>query len=75
MTKYQCPVCSKRACDSEKTLSLAKLTSSNESQADVIIKCQCCKNTLAVNVTQNTFIIEHISPLERTESNTPKLRT
>ena len=75
MTKYQCPVCSKRVCDSAKTLSLAKLSSSNEAQADVIIKCQCCKSTLAVNVTQNTFIIEHISPLERTESNTPKLRT
>ena len=75
MTKYQCPICNKRACDSEKPLSLAKLTSSNETQADVIIKCQCCKSTLAVNVTQNTFIIEHISPLERTESNTPTLRT
>ena len=62
MTKYQCPVCSKRACDSEKPLSLAKLTSSNETQADVIIKCQCCKNTLAVNVTPNLFIIEHITP-------------
>ena len=75
MTKYQCPICSKRACDSEKSLSLAKLTSTNETQADVIIKCQCCKSTLAVNVTQNTFIIEHIRPSERTESNTPKLRT
>ena len=29
MTKYQCPICSKRACDSEKPLLLAKLTSSN----------------------------------------------
>lgn len=75
MTKYQCPVCNKRACDSAKTLSLAKLSSSNETQADVIIKCQCCKSTLAVNVTQNTLIIEHISPMERTESNTPKLST
>ena len=60
MTKYQCPICNKRACDSEKPLSLAKLTSSNENQADVIIKCQCCKSTLAVNVTQDTFYIEHI---------------
>ena len=75
MTKYQCPVCSKRACDSAKTLSLAKLSSSNETQADVIIKCQCCKSALAVNVTQNTFIIEHASPLESMESNTSKLRT
>lgn len=62
MTKYQCPVCSKRACDSEKTLSLAKLTSSNETQADVIIKCQCCKSTLAVNVTQESFIVGFMSP-------------
>ena len=62
MTKYQCPVCSKRACDSEKTLSLAKLTPSNETQADVIIKCQCCKSTLAVNVTQESFIVGFMSP-------------
>ena len=62
MTKYQCPICSKRACDSNKHLSLAKLSASNENEADIIIKCQCCKNTLAVNVTQETFIIEHISP-------------
>lgn len=69
MTKYQCPVCSKRACDSAKTLSLAKLSSSNEAQADVIIKCQCCKSTLAVNVTQNFLIIEHMRPTQRTQQN------
>lgn len=69
MTKYQCPICSKRACDSEKTLSLAKLTSSNETQADVIIKCQCCKSTLAVNVAQTFFAIEHMSPPPRATPN------
>ena len=69
MTKYQCPVCSKRACDSEKPLSLAKLTSSNESQADVIIKCQCCKSTLAVNVAQDFFVVEHMSTPQRTHPN------
>ena len=69
MTKYQCPVCSKRACDSAKTLSLAKLSSSNETQADVIIKCQCCKSTLAVNVAQDFFVIEHMSPPQRTQQN------
>lgn len=69
MTKYQCPVCSKRACDSAKTLSLAKLSSSNETQADVIIKCQCCKSTLAVNVTQDFLIIEHMRPTQRTQQN------
>lgn len=69
MTKYQCPVCSKRACDSAKTLSLAKLSSSNETLADVIIKCQCCKSTLAVNVAQDFFAIEHMSPPQRTTPN------
>ncbi len=62
MTKYQCPVCSKRACDSAKSLTLAKLSTSNEEQADVIIKCQCCKSTLAVNVTPVTFNIDHKIP-------------
>lgn len=69
MTKYQCPVCSKRACDSAKTISLAKLSSSNETQADVIIKCQCCKSTLAVNVIQDFLIIEHMHPTQRTQQN------
>ena len=67
MTKYQCPVCGKRACDSAKSLSLAKLSSNNESQADIIIKCQCCKNTLAVNVTQNTFIVKQLNSSENTK--------
>ncbi len=62
MTKYQCPVCNKRACDSAKSLALAKLSTSNEEQADVIIKCQCCKSTLAVNVNQTTLVIEHTVP-------------
>ena len=62
MTKYQCPVCHKRACDSSKHLLLAKLSKSNESKADVIIKCQSCKNTLAVKVTKDTFVIEHMNP-------------
>jgi len=69
MTKYQCPVCSKRVCDSEKTLLLAKLSSSNETHADVIIKCQCCKSTLAVNVTQDLLMIEHMRPPRRTQQN------
>ena len=64
MTKYQCPACGKRACDSAKSLSLAKLSSDNESQADIIIKCQCCKSTLAVNVTQNTFIVKQLNSSE-----------
>ena len=60
MNKYPCPVCNRRACDSSKHLSITKLSESNERQADIIIKCQNCKNTLAVNVAQST-IIEHMS--------------
>lgn len=62
MTKYPCPVCNKRACDSNKTLKLAKLSKGNENKADVVIKCQNCKNTLAVKVTKDKFVIEQISP-------------
>lgn len=69
MTRYQCPVCSKRACDSAKSLLLAKLTSSNETQADVIIKCRCCKSTLAVNVTQDFLFVEHMRSPGRTNPN------
>lgn len=68
MTKYQCPICSKRACDSNKLLSLAKLSQSNENEADIIIKCQCCKNTIAINVTQETFTMEYMSPRKETTS-------
>lgn len=62
MTQYPCPICNKRACDSSKHLLLAKLSKSNEHKADIIIKCQNCKNALAVKVTKDTFVIEQISP-------------
>lgn len=62
MIKYPCPICNKRACDSNKTLKLAKLSKSNENKADVIIKCQNCKNTLAVKVNKDMFVIEQMSP-------------
>ena len=62
MNQYPCPVCHKRACDSSKTLKLAKLSKSNESKADVIIKCQNCKNSLAVKVSKDTFAIEQMNP-------------
>lgn len=65
MNKYPCPVCSKRACDSNKILSLAKLSRSNEAEADVIIKCQNCKNTLAVIVTVDTVVIEQMSTIKQ----------
>ena len=60
MTKYQCPICNKRACDSNKVLSLSKLSKNNESIADVVIKCQNCKNILAVKVTKDTFVAEQM---------------
>ncbi len=50
MKKYTCPICNKRACDSEKELILTKLSSETESDADMIIKCHVCKNTLAIRV-------------------------
>ncbi len=62
MTKYPCPICSKRACDSTKALSLAKLSRSNENTADIIIKCQNCKNELAVKVIKEASVREHMRP-------------
>ena len=56
MTKYRCPICNKRACDSNKRLSLARLSASNLDSADVFIKCQSCKNTLAVTVDEKRFM-------------------
>ena len=61
MTQYHCPVCNKRACDSYKMLELYKLSNSNETSADIIIKCKNCKNTLAVKVIKETFVIEQMN--------------
>ena len=61
--KYPCPICNRRACDSCKTLSLAKLSKSNEYKADIIIKCHNCKTSLAVKVTKDSFAIEQMGPL------------
>ena len=58
--KYPCPICNRRACDSCKTLHLTRLSQSNENSADVIIKCNNCKTTLAVNVTKGTLITEEL---------------
>lgn len=62
MKKYLCPICNKRACDSGKTLTLSKFTNGSEGNADIVIKCQNCKNTLAVNVTQQPFLIDCMGP-------------
>lgn len=61
MIKYPCPICNKRACDSNKILSLAKLSKNNEDTADIIIKCQNCKNVLAVKVNKNSFMISQMN--------------
>lgn len=60
MTKYPCPVCGRRACDSTKSVSLAKLSKSNENKADVVIKCQNCKNELAVKIQKEAFAVEQM---------------
>ena len=62
MTQYHCPICQKRACDSNKILKLSKLSKSNESKADVVIKCQNCKSTLAIKLIKEAFVTEQISP-------------
>lgn len=57
MIKYPCPVCGKRACDSNKMLSITKLTNGNEANADIIIKCRVCKNALVIKVSEQTLDI------------------
>lgn len=66
MTKYHCPICKKRTCDSTKYLSLSKLSDSDENKADIIIKCQRCKNTIAVNLTSDILIAEQTVHLSST---------
>ena len=65
MIRYPCPICGKRACDSCKILFLDKLSKNNESKADIVIKCQSCKNSLAVEVKKDSFVIEQMPPQER----------
>ncbi len=50
MIQYPCPICNKRVCDSEKELRLEKQSKVNSTTADVIIKCQNCKNTVVIEV-------------------------
>lgn len=50
MTKYACPVCHKRICDSEKALSLTQTSAQTTPSADVVIKCRNCKNTISIQV-------------------------
>lgn len=55
MLRYLCPMCGLRACDSNKFLKIAQFKEDNLNSADIIIKCQKCKNLLAVNVMQGGF--------------------
>ena len=50
MTQHPCPICTKRACDSNKALHICKLSESNKNEADIVIKCHNCKSLLAVMV-------------------------
>ncbi len=63
MTKYPCPVCNRRICDSGKKLYLTRSGEENARTADLFIKCQNCKNTIAVEVIRG---IEYGSPCEET---------
>ena len=54
MTKYPCPVCGRRICDSRKNLFLTRLSADETTLADMMIKCRVCKSTIAVMVEQRT---------------------
>ncbi len=56
MKQIKCPVCEKRACDSNKLLRIAKLSASNSKKADIVIKCKNCKSCLAINIIENNRI-------------------
>ena len=60
MLRYPCPMCGFRACDSNKFLKLEQLTEDNLNDADMIIKCQKCKNRLVVNVKGDILKIDEI---------------
>jgi len=55
MIQHPCPICTKRACDSMKTLKIYKFSKNNEKEADIVIKCHNCKNLLAVKVVRDSF--------------------
>lgn len=64
MTIIFCPVCKRRVCDSNKPLNIAKLSNSNEEKADISIKCQGCKNSLAVRIIRSAVGIKPSEPPE-----------
>lgn len=50
MKKYPCPICNRRACDSNKELYLEKFNQKDDNFADIVIKCVKCGNQIAVAV-------------------------
>jgi len=62
MTVVHCPVCGKRVCDSNKPVSLAKLSNSNMQKADISIKCHGCKSSLAVKIIRSAAGIQPSEP-------------
>ncbi|GEM_PF-1819434 len=54
--EYPCPICNRRACDSNKTITISKLSDSNSEKADIIIKCKNCKNILAVKISNENIV-------------------
>lgn len=65
MLRYPCPICGLRACDSNKFLKLAQLKEDNSNNADLIIKCQKCKNLLAVNVVGKILPLDEIDSMNK----------
>lgn len=53
MTAVPCPICKKRLLDSNKSLMIAKLSKNNEKTADIVVKCQQCKNCLAIKISRD----------------------
>ena len=49
-----CPVFNKRICDSNRQIKTAKLSKSNEDKADIVIKCNNCKNCVSIKIVKNT---------------------
>ncbi len=56
MTVILCPICHKRVCDSDKDPKIAPLSKSNESKADIVIKCHQCKNQLSIRIPRRKTI-------------------
>ncbi len=49
-----CPICNKRICDSNKQIKIAKLSKNNEDKADIVLKCNNCKNCVSIKIVKGT---------------------